>query len=103
MAELFKPASTAFSELWLGEEKVAKVEYWRKDIDDAGVVAAANYDNGRGIIIPGAAEPLYGETYLPRKFKMAVTVPGDNSLDIYISDIGLVVITDDNDDLLRPP
>ena len=32
---------------------------------------------------------------------MAVTVPGDNSLDIYISDIGLVVITDpENDDEL---
>mmetsp|Transcript_17020 Transcript_17020/g.39841 ORF Transcript_17020/g.39841 Transcript_17020/m.39841 type:complete len:634 (+) Transcript_17020:46-1947(+) len=100
MAELFKPASTAFSELWLGEDKVAKVEYWRKDIDDAGVIAAAKYDNGRGIILPGEAEPLYGATYLPRKFKMAVTVPGDNSVDIYISDIGLVVITDDNDDLL---
>ena len=100
MAELFKPASTAFSELWLGEEKVAKVEYWRKDIDDAGVIAAAGYDNGRGIILPGEAEPLYGPTYLPRKFKIAVTVPGDNSVDIYISDIGLVVITDDNDDLL---
>ena len=36
MAELFKPSSTAFSEIWLGDEKVAGVEYWRKDIDDAG-------------------------------------------------------------------
>ena len=34
-----------------------------------------------------------GQRYLPRKFKIAVTVPGDNSLDIYINDIGLVVIT----------
>jgi hypothetical protein len=39
-------------------------------------------------------EPLYGKQYLPRKFKIGVTVPGDNSIDIYISDIGLVVITD---------
>ena len=30
--------------------------------------------------------------YLPRKFKIGVTVPGDNSLDIYTNDIGLVVI-----------
>ena len=67
---------------------------------DAGVIAAAKYDNGRGIIIPGHPEPLYGDIYLPRKFKIAVTVPGDNSVDIYISDIGLVVITDDNDELL---
>jgi len=41
-------------------------------------------------------EPLYGKQYLPRKFKVGITVPGDNSIDIYISDIGLVVITDPN-------
>lgn len=37
------------------------------------------------------AEPLYGETYLPRKFKVAVTVPGDNSVDLLTQDIGLVL------------
>ena len=38
MAELFKPTSTAFTELWMdGGEKVAKMEYWRKDIDDKAV------------------------------------------------------------------
>jgi sulfite reductase (ferredoxin) len=38
-------------------------------------------------------EPLYGPTYLPRKFKIAVTVPGDNSVDLYTNDIGVVVLT----------
>jgi len=28
-AELFKPQTTAFSEIWLGEEKAASVEYWK--------------------------------------------------------------------------
>ena len=37
-------------------------------------------------------EPLYGSTYLPKKFKIAFTVPGDNSIDLYINDIGCVVI-----------
>ncbi len=37
-------------------------------------------------------EPLYGETFLPRKFKVAVTVPGDNSPDIYTNDIGVVAM-----------
>jgi hypothetical protein len=32
--------------------------------------------------------------FLPRKFKIAVTVPGDNSVDILTNDIGVVVITD---------
>ena len=57
-------------------------------------MAAAAFDSGRGVITDDPVEPLYGKQYLPRKFKMAVTVPGDNSVDIYISDIGLVVVTD---------
>ena len=35
-------------------------------------------------------EPLYGQTFLPRKFKVAVTVPGDNSVDLYTNDVGVV-------------
>jgi sulfite reductase (ferredoxin) len=37
-------------------------------------------------------EPLYGSRYLPKKFKIGVTVPGDNSIDIFTNDIGLIVI-----------
>jgi sulfite reductase (ferredoxin) len=57
------------------------------------------HDNGRGIILPDSTEPLYGDRYLPRKFKIGVTVPGDNSLDIYTNDIGVVVLCDDNGEL----
>jgi len=39
------------------------------------------------------AEPIYGEAYLPRKFKIAVTVAGDNSVDVYTNDIGIVAVT----------
>ncbi len=47
-----------------------------------------------GAVFSGdAAEPLYGSTYLPRKFKVAVTVPGDNSVDLLTQDIGLVLFT----------
>jgi len=41
-------------------------------------------------------EPLYGATYMPRKFKCAVTVPGDNSVDLLTQDIGLVAFADAN-------
>ena len=44
-------------------------------------------------------EPLYGATYLPRKFKCAVTVPGDNSVDLLTNDIGLVAFTTKEGDL----
>ena len=48
-----------------------------------------------GAVFSGdAAEPLYGATYLPRKFKIAVTVPGDNSVDLLTQDIGLVLFSD---------
>lgn len=52
------------------------------------------HDNGNGIITGDPTEPIYGRQYLPRKFKIAVTVPGDNSVDIFIHDVGLVVIMD---------
>ncbi len=35
-------------------------------------------------------EPLYGKTYLPRKFKIALAFPEDNCTDIYTNDIGIV-------------
>lgn len=37
-------------------------------------------------------EPLYGKTYLPRKFKVAVGLPGDNCVDLYAHDVGLMGI-----------
>jgi sulfite reductase (ferredoxin) len=40
-------------------------------------------------------EPLYGEVYLPRKFKVAMVPEGDNCLDVYDNDIGLVAHIED--------
>ncbi len=37
-----------------------------------------------------AERPFYGETYLPRKFKIAVSHPGENCVDVFAQDIGLV-------------
>merc|ERR1711957_578811 len=54
---------------------------------------------GNGIILPDSTEPLYGDRYLPRKFKIGVAVPGDNSLDIYTNDVGVIVIVNDKDEL----
>lgn len=35
-------------------------------------------------------EPIYGKTYLPRKFKIAFAFPDDNCTDIYSNDMGIV-------------
>ena len=37
-------------------------------------------------------EPLYGEQYLPRKFKTTVAVEGDNCVDVYAHDLALVAM-----------
>lgn len=58
-------------------------------------VTADRAYNGHGTNFDGSAEPIYGTQFLPRKFKVAVTVPGDNSVDLLTNDIGVVVISDD--------
>lgn len=40
-------------------------------------------------------EPFYGATYLPRKYKVGVTVMGDNQIDVYSYDAGLIGIVED--------
>ena len=37
-------------------------------------------------------EPLYGEQYLPRKFKTTVALEGDNCVDIYAQDLAIVAM-----------
>ena len=64
----FKPATRAYYEVWLGEEKVA----------ESGV----------------EHEPLYGDAYLPRKFKIAIAVPPDNDVDVFANDLALIAIVD---------
>eukprot|EP00187_Rhodella_violacea_P014476 CAMPEP_0184716924 /NCGR_PEP_ID=MMETSP0314-20130426/6530_1 /TAXON_ID=38298 /ORGANISM="Rhodella maculata, Strain CCMP 736" /LENGTH=751 /DNA_ID=CAMNT_0027180411 /DNA_START=11 /DNA_END=2266 /DNA_ORIENTATION=+ len=93
LAEVFAPQTGAFSEIWLDGEKAASLEYWKNDINMNTVKKIMSTENGNGTIFKDHIEPIYGDVYLPRKFKMGVTVPGDNSIDIYIQDIGVVVIT----------
>jgi sulfite reductase (ferredoxin) len=72
-----KPQSRAYWQLWLdGERAVEAVE----PDDDA---EAGDADEGE-------VEPLYGATYLPRKFKVGMAFPGDNCIDAYTQDIGVV-------------
>ena len=37
-------------------------------------------------------EPLYGPGYLPRKFKIAFTLPPENDVDVYAQDLSFVAI-----------
>lgn len=42
----------------------------------------------------GPEEPLYGTTYLPRKFKIALAVPPSNDVDVYAHDLGFIAIVE---------
>jgi len=98
-AELFRPMTPAFSKIWLDGEQVATAELWGKEVEHHNIDEKMLKDTGRGIILDHPKEPLYGDRYLPRKFKIGVTVPGDNSLDIYTNDVGVVVIMNDKNEL----
>jgi sulfite reductase (NADPH) hemoprotein beta-component len=37
-------------------------------------------------------EPIYGRTYLPRKFKIAIAVPPQNDVDVFAHDLGYIAV-----------
>ena len=39
-------------------------------------------------------EPLYGATYLPRKFKIGLAIPPLNDVDVFAQDLGLIAIVE---------
>lgn len=73
LSEHLKPKTRAYHEIWLDEKRVAGGEE--------------------------ESEPLYGATYLPRKFKIGVAVPPTNDVDVFAQDLGLIAIIE-NDELL---
>lgn len=85
IAALLTPQSGAYYDLWVDGEKIMSAE-------PPEVVNARN-DNSHGTNFPDSPEPIYGTQFLPRKFKIAVTVPTDNSVDILTNDIGIVVVS----------
>ncbi|ARK24264.1 sulfite reductase subunit beta [Sporosarcina sp. P37] len=64
------PQTTAYHEIWLDEEKI---------VDTTGE----------------EVEPVYGATYLPRKFKIGIAVPPMNDVDVFSQDVGLIAIAEE--------
>jgi sulfite reductase (NADPH) hemoprotein beta-component len=65
------PKTHAYHEIWLDDEMVAG----------------------------GESEPMYGPTYLPRKFKTGFVVPPSNDIDVFSQDLGFIAIIE-NDKLI---
>jgi sulfite reductase (ferredoxin) len=51
-------------------------------------------EEGRNIRPINASEPVYGKSYLPRKFKIGIAHPTDNSIDVLSQDIGFVPVSE---------
>ena len=92
IADLLTPQTGGYYEIWLDGEKFLTGE-------EDPEVKAARQANNNGSVFSDKQEPIYGEHYMPRKFKCCVTVPGDNSVDLYTHDVSLVVITNEEGEL----
>ena len=92
IADLLTPQTGAYYEIWLDGEKAISGEPHPD-------VLAALQRNGNRTIFHDKEEPIYGTHYMPRKFKVCVTVPGDNSVDLFSQDVTLVVMTDEQGEL----
>ncbi|MEN9203870.1 MAG: NADPH-dependent assimilatory sulfite reductase hemoprotein subunit [Thermostichus sp. DG_1_6_bins_120] len=86
LADLLAPKTSAYYEIWVDGEPIPI-----PPMDEE--VKAAEAFVGHGVRLEGP-EPLYGPVYLPRKFKSAIAVAGENSVDVYSQDLGLIVLTD---------
>lgn len=77
LADHLAPRTTAYHEIWLNGEPLKNGEL-------PGHTPALRSHHG------DAVEPIYGKTYLPRKFKAGLTLPEDNCIDVYSQDLGFV-------------
>jgi sulfite reductase (NADPH) hemoprotein beta-component len=70
----FLPQTNAFKEIWLDGEPIEEI----------------SSDDRKDVV-----EPIYGKTYLPRKFKIVLALPPHNDVDVFAHDVGLIAIADD--------
>ncbi len=66
LSEYLTPNTRAYYEIWVDEEKI---DLSKKE-----------------------EEPIYGKTYLPRKFKIGIAIPEDNSIDLFTQDVGIIAL-----------
>ena len=64
-----EPRTSAYREIWLDGERIAGGE-------------------------EEVVEPIYGKTYMPRKFKTVVALPPSNDVDVFAQDLGFIAILD---------
>lgn len=74
LADMFAAKTRAVSEIWLDGEKMG--------------FETTDASQKKDVVVD--EEPIYGETYLPRKFKIGIAIPPRNDIDVFTQDIGLI-------------
>ncbi|MFW0777961.1 MAG: NADPH-dependent assimilatory sulfite reductase hemoprotein subunit [Rickettsiales bacterium] len=74
LAKLCAPKTTAYCEVWLDGQVIADYPF--------------NPEPGRET----NPEPLYGTTYMPRKFKIGIARPEDNCIDVLTHDLAILAL-----------
>ena len=65
LSEHLLPQTRAYHEIWLDEKRIIGAD---------------------------ESEPVYGPTYLPRKFKIGIAIPPINDVDVFSQDLGFIAI-----------
>ncbi|MGI6460577.1 MAG: NADPH-dependent assimilatory sulfite reductase hemoprotein subunit [Candidatus Hydrogenedentales bacterium] len=81
ISDHFLPKTRGYYDLWIDDERVA-------------VNADGTVDFLKEEAAEGEEDPLYGDRYLPRKFKIALALDFDNSVDVYGNDIAIIAVTE---------
>ena len=89
ISDYLLPSTNAYHEIWLNDLENA----WTPEGPDAYGAAKAKKVQVAGDALQDM-EPVYGPTYLPRKFKITIAIPPHNDTDVYAHDIGLIAIKD---------
>jgi len=72
LAEALAPQTKAYHSIWIDGVQL--------DLDDP---------ENKSFV-----DPLYGKTYLPRKFKTSLVIPPVNDMDVLTNDLGFIAITE---------
>lgn len=70
VSDALNPATTFYHQIWINGAEINPTE-----------------DENKGFV-----DPLYGKSYLPRKFKVGFAIPPLNDVDIYTNDCGFIAI-----------
>jgi sulfite reductase (NADPH) hemoprotein beta-component len=85
------PKTRAYHEIWLDGEQLVREE---AAVEELAVEEPAVEEPAVEEPAVEEREPLYGATYLPRKFKIGLAIPPLNDIDVFAQDLGLIAIVE---------